>query len=193
MPDKKIIKPKTIDEVKDIIFKIVSPYDSKYVLENFEKKLKNFKTKRECGPETVLYGAMTLYEFEKGFLLASSLPSGFRVFALEFSLNLQKEYKCETQSEKSMAEIVALNFSRVLSIQDEINSYLRKDSITDIGVKYLAVMSKELDRAERHYLASLQALKMLKMPPLEVSIRTQTAIVGQNQIVQANTQNDKAI
>jgi len=112
---------------------------------------------------------------------------------LEFSLNLQKEYKCETQSEKSMAEIVALNFSRVLSIQDEINSYLRKDSITDIGVKYLAVMSKELDRAERHYLASLQALKMLKMPPLEVSIRTQTAIVGQNQIVQANTQNDKAI
>ena len=193
MSNNKITKPRTIDEIKDIISNMGSAYDSRYVLENFEKELKDFKTKRECGPETVLFRAMTLYEFEKGFLLASSLPSSFRVFALEFSLNLQKEYKCENQSEKSMAEIVALNFSRVLSIQDEISSYLRKGSITDIGVKYLAVMSKELDRAERHYLTSLQALKMLKMPPLEVSIRTQTAIVGQNQIVQANTQNDKAI
>jgi len=57
---------------------------------------------------------------------------------------------------------------------------------TRYDVQYLAVLSKELDRAERHYLASLQALKMLKSPSFEVNIKTNTAVVGQNQIVQAN-------
>jgi len=108
----------------------------------------------------------------------------FKVFALEFSRNLQTEYGCTTASEKSMAEVIALNFVRVLAIQDKINSYLTLGSITDMGVKYLEVLSKELDRAERHYLSTLQALKYIKSPALEVNIRTNTAVVGQNQAVQ---------
>jgi len=186
MPDNKITKPKTVDEVKDLILRSGTGFDAKWILGNVEEELNALKNKKEVAPDTYLYKSMTLFEFDKGILLASSLPERFRVFALEFSRNLQKEYECKTQSEKSMAEIVALNFSRVLAVQEKVNSYLTMGSITDMGVKYLAVVSKELDRALRHYLASLQTLKMLKMPPLEVSIRTQTAIVGQNQVVQAN-------
>lgn len=193
MPTNKIIKTKTTEEVKDIILKSGTGFDSKYILDKVQGELENRDKAKEAGSDTFLYKAMTVFEFDKGILLTSSLPDRFRVFALEFSRNLQKEYDCKSQGEKSMAEIVALNFARVLMIQDKVNSYLGIGSITDMGVRYLAVASKELDRAQRHYLASLQALKMLRTPPIEVSIRTQTAIVGQNQMVQTNNQNDKAI
>ena len=57
--------------------------------------------------------------------------------------------------------MTSLNYVRVLEIQDRINSYLGKGSVDDIGIKFLSVMSKELDRAERHYISSLQLLRML--------------------------------
>ena len=54
----------------------------------------------------------------------------------------------------------------------------------------MAVMGKELDRANRHYLTAIQTLRMLKQPPMQLNIRANTAVVGQNQIVQANTNNE---
>jgi hypothetical protein len=50
---------------------------------------------------------------------------------------------------------------------------------------YCAVMSKELDRANRHYLSALATLKQLKSPPFQIQVRTQNAFVAQNQ--QINT------
>ncbi len=59
-------------------------------------------------------------------------------------------------------------------------------TITDNGVRFLAIMSQELDRANRHYLTTIQALRTIKQPSLGVNIKAQTAILGQNQVVQAN-------
>jgi len=193
MSKNKITKPKTITELRKTFYELGTSSDAAYVLRRANEEVRGLKKMKKFAPDTNYYKAMTIFEFDKGVLLTSSLPERFRVFALEFSRNLQEEYDCKTQSEKSMAEIIALNFARVLSVQDKINSFLGMGSITNMGVRYLAVVSKELDRAERHYLTSLQVLKMLKSPPLEVNIKTQTAVVGQNQVVQANNQNDKAI
>jgi len=192
MPNNKVAKIKSIEEIRKSVSNSIIGFDSNYILKLADEETKGLKGPKEFAPETNYYKAMTLFEFDKGVLLASSMPEKFRVFALEFSRNIQTEYNCTTQSEKSMAEVIALNYVRVLSVQDRVNSYLSMGSITDMGIRYLAVLSKELDRAERHYLTSLQALNMLKSPALEVNIRTQTAVVGQNQIVQSNN-NDKPI
>lgn len=192
MPDNKITKTKTIGEIRNQILQSGTGFDARYILELADEETKDLKGKKEFAPDTNYYKAMTLFEFDKGILMISAIPDRYRVFALEFSKNLQREYDCQTPSEKSLAEVVALNFVRVLEIQNKINSYLSRESVSDIGIGYLNVMSKELDRAERHYLVSLQTLKMLKMPPLAVNIKTQTAVVGQNQLVQANNANDKA-
>lgn len=193
MQNNKIIKTKSVEEIRKSISGSGTGFDAGYILKLAHEEAKGAKGKNEFTPDTNLYKALTLFEFDKGILLASSIPERFRVFAVELSKNLQTEYSCVTVSEKSMAEVIALNYVRVLTIQDRVNSYLGLSSITDMGVRYLAVLSKELDRAERHYLTSIQALKMLKTPPLEVNIKTQTAVVGQNQLVQTNNQNDKAI
>lgn len=186
MSDKQIIKPKSTEEIRKLVGSCCLGFDPDYVLKLADDEIKGMKGPKEFAPDTNYYKAMTILEFDKGVLLVSSIPERFRVFALEFNRNLQAEYNCTTPSEKSMAEVAALNFVRTLVIQDRINSYLGIGSITDMGVKYLAVLSKELDRAERHYLASLEALKAFKAPPIAVNIKTQTAVVGQNQIVQAN-------
>lgn len=194
-------KPKptiTVEQIKQYLLDAHIGYESDYILRQADKEITEKSKqigkggKREVTSDTNYYKAMTLFEFDKGVLLANAIPEWFKVFGLDFSKNLQTEYGCITPSEKSLAEIISLNFMRILTIQIKINSYLGLGTMSETGVKYLAVLSKELDRAERHYLASLQALRSLRMPPLEVNIKTQTAIVGQNQIVQANN-NDKPI
>lgn len=184
MPDNKLTKTKTADEVRDIIKKSGLGFEANYVLSKVADEIGSLKEKKEAGPETFLYKSMTLFEFDKGPLLCTSVPERFSVFALEFSKQLQQEYKCDTPSEKSLAEIVSLNFIRTLWIQDRLKAYLEIGSITDIGVKYLDVLSKELDRAERHYQGSLQALRTLRNPSFEVNIKANNAVVGQNQAVQ---------
>lgn len=192
MPDNKIAKPKTVEEIKDIVSELGTGFDARYILGKVEEERKTLEAPKDVTSDSFLYKSMTLFEFDKGILLLNAIPELHRVFALEFCKNLQTEYNCKTPSEKSLAEIVALNFVRVLGVQSKMNSYLSKDSVTDIGVGYLNVISKELDRAERHYLTSLQALKMLKSPSFEVNIKINTAVVGQNQIVQANGRQNKS-
>lgn len=184
MPNNKIAKPKTIDEVKDIIKKSGLGYEADYVLSQVQSELDTLREKKEAGPETFLYKSMTLFEFDRGPLLCTSVPARFSVFALEFSKKLQEEFKCENPSEKSLAEVTSLNFIRTLWIQDRIRSYLETGSITDMGVKYIDVLSRELDRAQRHYQGSLQALRTLRNPSFEVNIKANNAVVGNNQAVQ---------
>jgi hypothetical protein len=186
MPDSQLTKPKSIEEIKKTFKDCSLGFDPEYVLKQADEETKDLKGLKEFAPDTNFYKAMTVFEFDKGILLTSAIPERFKVFALEFNKNLQVEYNCVTSSERSMAELVTLNFVRTLAIQNKINSCLSMNSIGETGVKFLAVMSKELDRAEKHYITSLAALKSFKMPSMAVNIKTNTAVVGQNQIVQSN-------
>lgn len=185
MPNNKIVKPKTIEEIKRAISSSATGFDAWYILQKADKEIKDLKEPKEFTLDSNYYKAMTLFEFDKGVLLLNAIPELHRIFALDFSKNLQAEYNCATPSEKSVAEVVSLNFVRILETQRKIKDALGSIK-TRYDVQYLAVLSKELDRAERHYLTSLQALKMLRSPSFEVNIKTNTAILGQNQVVQTN-------
>jgi len=187
-----IVKTKSLDEIKDSIKNSDTGFDARYILRQANKEIEELKEPKMFTSDTNYYKAMTLFEFDKGVLLLNSIPELHKVFALEFSKNLQNEYKCISPSEKSLAELITLNFVRTLAVQSKIQNLFGNNGLSKLDIQYLAILSKELDRAERHYLTSLQALRMLKMPLLTVNIKTQTAIVGQNQIVQANN-NDKPI
>jgi hypothetical protein len=47
--------------------------------------------------------------------------------------------------------------------------------------KWIALLSKDLDRANKHFLASIQTLRLMKQAPLQVNINTN---IGQNQVIQ---------
>lgn len=185
--NKKLPVPVNPDEYRKFFENFHTGYDPDEVLKKARVEAEQNKGKEKTfSSKTNLYKTMTLFEFDNGSLMLNSVPDMYRTFLIDFSRNLQKEYDCKTPSEKATAELVAINFIRTLAIQFRISARLDRGEIGDIGVQYLNMLSKELDRANRHYLNALQTLKMIKQPMLEVNIRTQTAVVGQNQIVQSN-------
>ncbi len=187
--DKSLKKQKTSDEIKTSLSNVLNlATEPNYVLKQADKEIEGKSGESPADPKSYLFKALTLLEFDNGLLMTESLPEKYRVFSVDLSRQLQKEFTCLTASEKATAELVASNFVRTIWIQAKINSYLNLASeyLTDNGVKYFAILSKELDRANRHYLASLQTLKSLKQPAMSVNVKTQTAVIGQNQIVQSN-------
>ncbi len=183
MPSNKITKQRTIEEIRGSLESSATGYDSTYILRKADEEISKCKKEQLYTPDTAYYKAMSLFEFDKGILLLNSLPDLHVVFALDFNKNLQKEYDCKTPSEKSLAEIVTLNFIRILETQRKIKD-CQKNVSTRYDIQYISILSKELDRAERHYLASLQALRTLRNPSFEVNIKANNAVVGNNQAVQ---------
>lgn len=177
----------TIEETSEIVKSLKFNFSPSEALRGAEKEMNDFKEgRKEVNNRQNISLAMSLYEFDNAGLLVTGVSEEYRTFVNDFSKKLQLENDCQKESEKSLAHITALNYVRIMQIQAKIRAYLSKDSVTDIGVGYLNVMSKELDRAERHYLTSLQTLRMYKMPQLAVNISTQSAFVGNNQVLQKN-------
>jgi hypothetical protein len=191
MPNDKITKPKTTDEILKIFESLDTGYNKSYILKEANKELEkqHHSEKFTVMPGSSYYKAMTMLEFNHGVLLSNSVPDLHSSFAIEFFQNLLKEFECKTPSEKSLAEVVTLNFIRILETQRKIKD--NQASVkTRYDIQYIAILSKELDRAERHYMTSLEALRTLHSPSFNVSIKTNTAVIGQNQAVQIKNAND---
>lgn len=159
--------------------------DPDRVLERLSKKI-NGRRRYAKDRNDDVYRAATLLEFSKGILLVDSIPQQYHTFAINLSRQLQEEYNCQTVSEKATAELAAVNYVRTLDIQRRLNNIGVAGYAVDSAIKFIAVLSKELDRANRHYLTTIQTLRMMKQVPMKVSIKANTAVIGQNQIVQTN-------
>ncbi|QQG43972.1 MAG: hypothetical protein HYW86_03860 [Candidatus Roizmanbacteria bacterium] len=198
-------KIRTVDEIKRDIDRLQTTYDPYSVIQNADAEIKIINDKKNINKEEDdeydeeelegenfvskeknLFKAMTLNEFQNGALMVSSLDESYRTFAIDMLRKLQKEYSCTTISEQATAELVTINYIRTLEIQNLMNTYISSGQISELRIKVMAVLSKELDRANRHYLTSIQALRMLKQPQVNFNIKTNTAILGQNQVIQEN-------
>lgn len=163
--------------------KIKLQFDPDPVLEKaIEESAKEIK----ANPETNIFKALTLLEFDNGVLMTTALSEQYKTLAIYLSRQLQVEYDCKGISEKATAELVAINYCRTLEIQRKVNNLLSKDGLSRIDLEYFSILSKELDRANRHYLSAIQTLKVIKQPQLQLNIRTDTAILGNNQLIQEN-------
>ena len=184
--ERELIPVKTKEEVIESVKTCSLLSDPDSVFRELRKNYDIKEGKQEVGPSANAFKALTTFEFEKGPLLSIAVDEQYRTFGIDLMRKVQGEFNCTTPSEKATAELMVISYIRTLEIQRRINGYLSNGTITHDGVGFLNVMSKELDRANRHYLTALQTLRMLKQPPMQVNIKTQTAVVGQNQIVQSN-------
>jgi len=191
-----MVKNKSLQIVlsDDEIYSGMSPqYSKRSVLDNAKQEIEKYAqdNNHELDNDRLLK-AMSLKEYENASLMTLGLSDLMRPFALQLSLSYQAEYKCETMGRKSLAEMAAMNYCRVLEIQRKMRSFLSKNEYGDLTVKIMLFFSKEIDRAQRHYLTSLQALEIGLQPPLNVSVRTQVANVANQQMVQNQIAKDKA-
>jgi len=152
-------------------------------------------------------GNKTLTSKEKSALLAKidymfgldtqvplweSVSNKYAVLAIRFSKQLIEEYDCKTASEKALTQIVANAFARVMEFSNTLGKCRNLEYARNEVNGYYSIISKELDRANRQFIAALTTLKQLKAPSLEINVKAKTAFVAENQqlnITQNNNEN----
>ena len=128
-------------------------------------------------------------EFETHIGLMESVCERYRGLAKDFTSQLIQEYVCSTSAEKALAEVIANAYIRILDNSQRLNGELECREITPVRNAYIGMLSKQVDRANRQFLNALMTLKQLKAPAIEISVRTQTAFIAQNQQVNVSKQN----
>lgn len=162
-------------------------YDSKYIIEQADKLFaKEGLNSEGYMPISKIYQALTLREFDQGILLIEAFREELKTFVIDLSKQIQQEYGCTTASQKATAELAASSYARTLQNQMMITRYLNRGEFTDIGVGYLNFLSKEIDRANRHYLTAIQTLISFRQPPMNITVKTNTANIAHQQVIQEN-------
>lgn len=174
------------NDLKDSVTHFAANYDPVHVLQKAKNEVKSLKDHQKIDPDNNFFKTLTMYEFDKGLLATSAIVEMYQTFFVDFTRSLQEEYLCRTPSEKAICQLAALSYVRMLEAQRRLNNVLESNHCDKVVTTFISVMSKEIDRAVRHYFTALQTLQLIKQPALNVNIKTQTAVVGQNQIVQAD-------
>ena len=130
-----------------------------------------------------------MHEFEKHLLLTESLPDKFSSMAINMAKSIIAEYKCTNTVEKSLVEIIVNSFCRSLYLSSILVVVLEQKTvqIEQNFTNYYKFIGKELDKANREYLTAITTLHQLKSPNIQVNLKADTAILGQNQQFNSHT------
>lgn len=96
------------------------------------------------------------------------------------------EHGCINEIEKGLASVIVGSYVRYLDNSRRLNNELEASGISPNRNIYIANLSKQVDRAHRQYLSSIQALKMLKMPVVNVKVNVDQAFMAQQQEIHVN-------
>lgn len=184
-----IIEKMTIEEAKDFINQVAfmdgdPTLIMKELSENLLPRMKSGKANEEETKKTteIIAKALMVYGLETHYPIVETVNQSYRPLAIEFSRQLIKEFDCKTPSEKALAQIVVNAYLRVIDSSRRYNNCLAAaEYLSDERTRYLAVVSKHLDRANRQFITALTTLKQIKTPSLEINVKTKTAFVAQNQ------------
>lgn len=187
-PEKTVNRKFNATDVKNIIRELlVSEVDPKNILRDFHElsisaTAHDPKTSQEARDKINKLSANTInvVGLDTHYPIAETVTNN-RTLIIEFANQLVSEYGCTTASEKSLVHVVAGAYGRVLEYSKLFNNCQRVDYLSHVKNEYYSMLSKELDRAERHYLAAMNTLIQMKKPVMNVKINANTAFVGQNQ------------
>lgn len=184
-----------VEKVKDFIISSTKiNFDPEDLSKKFVKKyLPKISTKtispnrkKEAGKEAMALSKA--FSTDTGMLLVENVDNDYRGFALQMRRDLQKEFNCTNTIEKALVDLIVNSFIRKLSYSGAMKS--KKEYITPLCDNYRNYLSKEIDRAHRQFLSSLEALRFIKQPALRVNVKTNNAFIGENQQFNNNQNNE---
>jgi len=122
---KSVTLRKSLDEIRDELSGCKTADHPSMVLREADKELAGKEGMQSVSsPESNLFKSMTLFEFDNGALLTTTIPNQYKTFGIDLMNKLQKDFDCQISSEKATAELVAVNFIRTLEIQRRITKNL---------------------------------------------------------------------
>ncbi len=187
--NKTITKPASIEEARDFVNSITQiVWGPDHA---FNKVAKEVLPKRNAGKrlnekeiKLLTKAAMTL-GLENQFPLADTVHERYRGLVIELATNLTREYDCKKFSERALVQAISIAYGRILEYSIALRSFIKLNSTSHVTNEYFSMLGKELDRANRHFISSLQTLAQIKSPTPDLNIKTKNTFISENQ--QVNT------
>jgi len=152
------------------------------------KHLRGEETTEE--DEKNLEKAVYDYGFENDISIIEAVEEKYRGMMLELKRNIIKEYDCKAFSEKALVDLAVNAYSRNLTLSRMLVNTATTGRTTKEINNFLSIMSKDVDRANRHFITALETLKQFKQPQLKVNVKAKNAFIAEKQQFN-NNQNEK--
>lgn len=183
---KKINSGEAYSETKDIISKITNGFydpeeNLREIIRRILPKMRIKKQKANDKDMEIMIRAMRDFGLENNITMLESIEIRYRGMTINLRKNLIKEFNCTTYTEKSLVDLAVGAFARNLSYSKKLFNIASIGHINKELNNFMSIMSKEIDRANRHYLTALETLKQLKQPELNINVKAKTAFISQNQ------------
>jgi hypothetical protein len=117
----------------------------------------------------------------KQYALTTAVAQEFRPLLITFARQLIEEYKCDGPSEKAMAEVAATAYVRVIQYSEVLSRVKHAESVTNEKNGFYNIISKELDRAYRHFESSISMLKQMKLPAINLKVHSKNTFIADKQ------------
>lgn len=184
-----------LEETREIIKKVShAECDAEYNIKKIAKEIiPKYRIKKEeinKEDEEKMGKAVMDLRFENDLSIIEAVEGKYRGMMLELKRNIIKEYGCKTFSEKALVDLAVNAYSRNLTMSRMlVNTTTAGHTTKELNI-YLSIMSKDIDRANRHFVTAIETLKQFKQPNLKVNIKSKNAfIVDKQQFV--NNQNNQ--
>jgi len=122
--------------------------------------------------------------------LWESVSNKYAALTIEFCKQLIEEYDCKAASEKALAQVVANAFGRIMEFSNTLGKCRDLEYARNEVNGYYSIISKELDRANRHFASALAMLRQIKAPLLKINVTAKTAFIAKNQQLNVNQDNN---
>jgi hypothetical protein len=191
----KPVKKYTIQEAKNFILECAkTPADPDLVLKQFANDyMPLIYSNDDCKEEEITKKLTELslaLGLETGHALMESVTETHIGLALQMKRDLQEEFNCKTPSEKALVDLAVSSYLSKLHYTKLLRLNQTTSSSDHNGYRNSA--SKEIDRAHRQFISTIETLKFMKQPSLKVNIKTNNAFVGENQQFNNNVENNEA-
>lgn len=145
------------------------------------------EVRKKARPEVEerVHKLLIAYELDSQYALGQTHQKNYSYLVVGFCKSLIKEYECKTPSEKALAEMAASGFVRYLQVAQKLDAELASTGISSLRNTYIGLLSKELDRALRTYIAALNTLRQIKNPLSKIKVEASAAFIANNQQVNA--------
>lgn len=187
--DKKLTRKFTPKEVKEILRGVEIEVDPSTILKASADLWTEYEASSPAKQDAMrdklnkkLEEATATVALDTHYFMAETLNTRkYRTFLIEVTDQLIAEYNCKTPSEKMLAQTAGWAYARMIEYSYKLNGLMRLDWLSSEKNGYYSMLSREVDRCTRQYLAAINTLKHFKQPSLKVSFKANNAFVAQNQ------------
>jgi hypothetical protein len=162
--------------------------DPEYLINEVVKNSENKGTEKSA--ENSIMASKYIYSqnLKNLTLLSEAVEEEYKSYIVQVARDLEKEFKIVTSSEKILVNNLVISHVCILQLTSKLNKYLVSSDMLMGSDKYCSILSKELDRAYKHYDYSMRLLMNLKAKPVNVNINTfqQLNVVEKDKLISEN-------